>query len=257
MDATGPAAVTGGRPWTRPPSARGPARGKRQALWAMAFDVAAPVALYYGLRAAGAGVWLALAAGAVAPALSFVISTVTRRRADPLGLSVMALLLLSAGVSLLSGSPRVLLARDGWLTGAWALWFFLSLRTRRPVTFAFSQPLLEGRRVFDPAARRWVPPAAESWDALWDKVPRFRHIWRVITVIWGAALLADAVIRLIMAWTLPVSIVPGLGGALWPVTFVVLQVITNVYFARSGLWLILRGQGVAPAGAPGPASARQ
>jgi hypothetical protein len=32
----------------------------------------------------------------------------------------------------------------------------------------------------------------------------------------------------------------GLGGALWPVTFLVLQVVTNVYFARSGLWGILR-----------------
>jgi hypothetical protein len=62
------------------------------------------------------------------------------------------------------------------------------------------------------------------------------------TVIWGAALLADAVVRLIMAWALPVSVVPGLGGALWPVTFVVLQVITNVHFARSGFWLILRSQ---------------
>ena len=45
-----------------------------------------------------------------------------------------------------------------------------------------------------------------------------------------------------MAYTLPVDLVPGLGGALWPVTFVVLQVITNVYFARAGFWLILRGE---------------
>jgi hypothetical protein len=158
----------------------------------------------------------------------------------------MVLLLLSAGVSLLAGSPRVLLARDGLLTATWAIWFFLSLRARRPVTFAFSRPLLEGRRVFDPATRRWVPPGSDSWDALWEKVPRFRRIWRVVTVIWGVALLADAVIRILMAWTLPVSVVPGLGGALWPVTFVILQVITNVYFARSGFWLILRGRGPLP-----------
>jgi len=57
---------------------------------------------------------------------------------------------------------------------------------------------------------------------------------------WGIALLVDAVIRVTMAYTLPVDLVPGLGGALWPVTFVVLQVITNVYFQRAGFWLILR-----------------
>ncbi len=61
-------------------------------------------------------------------------------------------------------------------------------------------------------------------------------------MIWGIATLIDAVIRLVMAYTLPVNVVPGLGGALWPVTFIALQVITNIYFARSGLWLILLGQ---------------
>ena len=232
MGARQPATVSG-------PGQPVPAPARRPSLRALAFDVVAPIALYYGLRSLGAGVWLALVAGAVAPALSSLAGLITRRRADALGLSVMALLLLGAAASLLTGSPRALLARDGWLTGAWAIWFFLSLLARRPVTFVFSRPLLEGRRVFDPATRRWVAPRAVSWDALWDEVPRFRHIWRVTTVIWGAALLADAVTRLVMAWTLPIGVVPGLGGALWPVTFVILQIATNVYFARAGFWRIL------------------
>jgi hypothetical protein len=42
-----------------------------------------------------------------------------------------------------------------------------------------------------------------------------------------------------MVYTLPVDLVPALGGALWPVTFVVLQMVTNVYFQRAGFWLIL------------------
>lgn len=43
-----------------------------------------------------------------------------------------------------------------------------------------------------------------------------------------------------MAWTLPAEVVPALGAASWPVTFVVLEVITNVYFHRCGRWRILR-----------------
>jgi hypothetical protein len=43
-----------------------------------------------------------------------------------------------------------------------------------------------------------------------------------------------------MARTLPTGLVPGLGGALWPVTFLILQVITNIYFYRAGFWRILR-----------------
>jgi hypothetical protein len=42
-----------------------------------------------------------------------------------------------------------------------------------------------------------------------------------------------------MAVALPVGVVPALGGALWPVTFVLLQVVTNIYFARAGFWRIL------------------
>lgn len=48
-------------------------------------------------------------------------------------------------------------------------------------------------------------------------------------------MLADAAVRVAMSWTLPVAVVPALGGALWPVTFVVLQVLTNVYYQAAGL----------------------
>lgn len=41
-------------------------------------------------------------------------------------------------------------------------------------------------------------------------------MWQVTTVIWGAAFL-------------------------WLVTFLLLQIITNVYLSRSGLWPTLRG----------------
>jgi hypothetical protein len=216
-----------------------PASARRQLLTLVA-DFAAPLAVFYGLRAAGTGPFVALASGAVPPLLSSAAGMITRRKASALGLSVLAMMALGVGASLVSGSPRFLLAKDGWLTGAWAAWFFTSLLTRRPATFVFARPLLEGRRVFDPAARAWVPPAARSWDQLWDQVPAFRRAWRVTTVIWAAAMLTDAVIRITMAWTLPVDTVPALGAALWPVTFIVLQVITNVYFHRTGLWAILR-----------------
>ena len=91
-------------------------------------------------------------------------------------------------------------------------------------------PIAGGKEGLRPEARRWTAPTGESWDAVWERSPRFRRIWRVITVIWGAAMLADAAIRVIMAYTLQIDVVPGLGGALWPVTFVVLQVVANLYF---------------------------
>lgn len=222
-----------------------------RALWGAVAGIAVPLVAYYALRAAGASVWLALAAGAALPAAGTVAGLVRHRRTDRMGLLMVAALLLSTVLSLATGSPRALLARDGVLTAAWACYMYASLLAARPVTFVIARPLLEGRRVYDPDSRGWARPAPQTWDELWQRVPRFRRIWRVCTVIWGTAIVADAVIRVVMAATLPLGIVPGLNGALWPVTFVVLQVVTNVYFYQSGFWRILREGAPEPVPEPG------
>jgi membrane associated rhomboid family serine protease len=205
------------------------------------FGLAAPIALYYGLRAAGAGIVPSLIAGTVAPAGSAIVQAIRHRRIDALAVTVLTLLVLSAGVSVLAGSSRFLLAKDAALTAVWGTWFLLSLRGRRPLTFRFTRPLLEGHRIFDPRTRTWSAPAGRSWDELWELLPRFRRMWQVTTLIWGAAFLLDAALRVVMAYALPVNDVPALAGALWLVTFLLLQIITNVYLSRSGLWPILRG----------------
>lgn len=219
--------------------AAGPAPASlRRQIAALVFDIAAPVALYYGLRAAGLPSLQALAIGAVIPAASAAWVLIRQRRANLIALLVLGTMAASLIISVISHSPRFLLAKDGLLTGGWGLWFLASLWAARPAAFLFARPLMEGRRVF----------AVRDWDALWDAEPRFRRIWRVSTVIWGLALLADAVIRVVMSYTLPVTVVPGLGGALYPVTFVLIQIITNVYYQVAGLnrllgarWLAGRG----------------
>lgn len=62
-------------------------------------------------------------------------------------------------------------------------------------------------------------------------------MWRVSSVLWGIGTLADAALRVVLAYTLPVDEVPGLATALYAVTSAVL-VVTNVYYvaARSPEW---------------------
>jgi len=169
-----------------------------------------------------------------------VVRLIRHRRPDRLGMLVMAMMLLGAGVSLVTGSPQFLLAKEGWITGLWGAWFLASLPRRRPLAFRFSRQLLEGRTGFRPPAEPSQKLPAASWDDLWETIPRFRRIWRISTLIWGCALLADAAIRVAMAYTMPIDLVPALGGALWPVTFIALQVITNIYYYKAGLWRMLR-----------------
>jgi hypothetical protein len=66
-----------------------------------------------------AGPW-PLAAGGVFPAISTIAGLVTRRRIDATGAVMLAALAVSTAFSLISGSPRALLARDGLVTAAWA-----------------------------------------------------------------------------------------------------------------------------------------
>jgi hypothetical protein len=185
-------------------------------------DLAAPIIVFYGLRWVGAGVFVALIAGAIAPMLSMLVKLTKDRHVDALAVAVLGVLLFSAGVSLIDGSPRFLAAKDCVLTAAWGGWFLLSLHGRRPLTFRLSRPLLEGRKVFDFRQRIWVPPSEESWDQVWQRSARFRRIWTVTTVIWGVALLIDAAVRVAMAFTLPIDSIPGLSGALWIFTFLAL-----------------------------------
>ncbi len=53
-------------------------------------------------------------------------------------------------------------------------------------------------------------------------------MWRVARVLWGVGTLLDAVLRWVMAYTLPIDVVPVLTQGLFLVTALVLCVVTNV-----------------------------
>jgi hypothetical protein len=189
-------------------------------------DLVAPIATYYALHAFGVHDYLALLLSAVIPGVNTLVQFARQRRIDSFGLFVMSMIVLSTAASLLTGSTRFLLAKDGWFTAVTGVWFFVSMFAGRPLSYVCARPLLEGR----------VGPKDVLWETLWERLPRFRRAWRVINVIWGVATLADAVVRVVMAYTLPVDLVPALGGAQYLVLFLVLQVVTTVVNLRVGMY---------------------
>jgi intracellular septation protein A len=195
-------------------------------MFTLLFDMGAPIAMFYVLTAAGLSSFTSLLLSAVLPGLSTVYQVVRSRHLDALAVFMMGITIVTALASLVSGSPRFLLAKDGWVTGISGLWLLATTRANPPVVMMFARPLLEGR----------IGPNGESWSVLWDRLPGFRRIWRVASVVWGVATILDAVVRFVMAYTLPVEVVPALNGAQYAVLFVVLQVVTNVYYFRAGLY---------------------
>ena len=208
-----------------------PLRSRRwgAGVFILSMDLVLPVAVYYVLRAADLNSIAALTVSASIPAIGATVTLIREGRVDAFAVLVIASAAISVGLSVVSGNPRSLLAKTGWITGAWGLWMCWGVRATRPPTYAIARPLMEGHHFFGTA----------SWDELWTNKPDFRRIWRVSSALWGVALMIDAAVRVLMAYTLPVSIVPGLDAALFAVTFVILQVATNIYFHRSGLYRML------------------
>lgn len=208
----------------RAPRIRRASRGRSALI--MVWDIGAPIGMYYLLHGLGLSTFLALLLAALLPGLSSVYQVVRSGKLDGLGLFMVSITVVSALASLVSGSPRFLLAKDGWLTAFAGVWLLVTARGQRSVALLFARALLEGR----------VGPGGESWDLLWARLPGFRRVWRVAGVIWGTATVADAVLRFVMAYSQPINRVPALNGLQWAVLFVLLQVITNVYYHRAGLY---------------------
>lgn len=220
---------------------------RRRAL-SFAVNLVIPVAVYYGLRAAGVSVYLALLADALVPAAFTAYQFVRGRTLDGLGLFMTGMLGIGLAVALIGGEERFLLAKEGLVTGAAGLWFLATLRAGRPMAYVFTRPLVERRLPHGP--RR------ESWELYWERLPRFRAIWRVSTAIWGVALLLDAAARVLIAYVLPVDLVRVTGAGLYVAVTLLTMVITNVYYFATGLfngwsrlYAPLREQEPHPAGA--------
>ncbi|AEW98076.1 MULTISPECIES: VC0807 family protein [Streptomycetaceae] len=199
-----------------PPAERSPYRALAANL---GVNVAAPLLVFYGLRAVGVGQWWALLAGAVPPLVRAVVTMARTRRVDVLGAITLLLLALGVATSLLTGSARFLLAKDGAMTGAAGLCVLATLLMRRPFIASTLISLTAGER-------------RAKLVAHWQKSPTFRRVMRVLTVVWGVGLVADAVVRIVLAYALPVDAVPLAGNLQYVAAFLLLEGVSRVYGRR-------------------------
>ena len=96
--------------------------------------------------------------------------------------------MLGIAASYLTGDARFALAKDSVLAGGVGIVFLLSLLAARLVMYLKNRQM---RTEGDPAR-------AAELDRRWDSSPGFRSRQRLMTGVWGAGLLADAVVRLVV-----------------------------------------------------------
>ena len=181
-------------------------------------------ALYYLMRHVGVSVYAALVVGAVLSLVPACVSLLRGNRPSGLEAFFTVLLFASFAISLLPGDERFLLAKDALVTGGVGFWFLASLWwADRPLAYQFAKPMIEGRG-------HWVG----DWERRWQEDAWFRRMWRTSSALWAAGTLLDAVARVVLAYTLPADVVPGLNLAMYVATAVVLNVVTTVVYVRAG-----------------------
>lgn len=190
------------------------------------FELALPLGSYYGLRAVGAGQWLSMVAGGLLLLPWIGYGIVRQRRVEAMAVFTLGLVVIGTLLSLVSGSPRVVMVRDSWLTAAIGCWVLGTLFTRRPFIMTSSRGIIIAK----------VGEAGlAAFEARWDVEPAFRHHLRLITAVWGAVFLLDAVLRIVLAYTIPVDAFPLASTVLWLALLGGLIAWHNWYITRHGL----------------------
>lgn len=194
------------------------------------FDLGAPLGLYYGLRGVGVHVLLALVAGAVPPLARYVYLFAKYRRIDALGVFIVSVILLSTVVSFITGDPRLLLAKEAWMTAIAGVWILGTLVTKHPFIYRIAVPFMPGAMI-------------ARLEHLWATSPKTRRVLRVMTWVWGIGFLIDSVARVVVAYSLDLDTVPVVNTILIVVLVCVLQGYSQLHGKLSGFFDELKRPG--------------
>lgn len=180
----------------------------KAALPQLIVNVALPLIAYLVLRSIGwTVVWALVCAGGF-PALGVVVKFIRSRRLDRFGLLMLLVIAVGSVLSLVSGDPRFVLAKESVITGGIGLVLIGSLLLPRPAMFYLW---------------RWTatmkgPDRAAAWDAKWDTSSSFRRSQRVLTAGVGLMCIVEAGIRIGLTFVLPPSVMLVVSGIL-PLVF--------------------------------------
>ncbi|MEU7132340.1 VC0807 family protein [Streptomyces sp. NPDC046261] len=180
-------------------------RALTESLAPLVVDAVIPMVAYYVLSDGfGMSTLAALAWSSALPAARTVWGLVRDRRLN--GLAALILVVNAVGLLLSSvtGDVRLMLAKESVGSAVVGLVVLVSVAVGRPLMTV--------------ALRPWVTKGEPAKHAAWDRLARisgrFRRAERTFSVVWGTALLAEAVARVVGVYTLPVDTMVWLGNVI-------------------------------------------
>ncbi|MFI1974890.1 VC0807 family protein [Streptomyces wedmorensis] len=176
------------------PPARSGAASALGWILTIGLNVVAPILTYNILTEDhGWSEFSALLLSSAWPVLDTAIVVAWRRKVDEFAVVTLVFLVITAVVSLVGAhTARALLVKDSCVTGLFGLLCLATLLAPRPLMFYF------GRKF----ATDGTPASTAWWNGLWQ-YEGFRSTMRTMTLVWGVAYVAEALVRVALAYALP------------------------------------------------------
>lgn len=137
----------------------------------------------------------ALYASAVPPLVWGIVEFAKTRRVDALSAIALLGIMLSIAMMAMGGSPRLLLIRESFVSGAIGIVFLVSLLFARPITYYLTRATMA----------REGEGGVERFETLWDESASVRAALRLITAAWGLGLVIECALRSWCAWAWPIE----------------------------------------------------
>ncbi|GAA2463681.1 VC0807 family protein [Winogradskya humida] len=168
-----------------------PARGGRlRALLPTLLDVIVPVILYFILKKLGSSDFWALTLAGVGTGVYALVNTIRRRKLDFIGILVLLEIVLSVGLLFITDDPRLVAIKPAFYTTLTGLYFLFTCVVGKPIIYTAVTPI----------ATDGDPVRTKAYAQAWNESRPFRVRERLMTAVFGAGLLIEAVLRIVIVY---------------------------------------------------------
>ncbi|WP_063041303.1 VC0807 family protein [Nocardia pseudovaccinii] len=170
----------------------------------IARDVAVPIGAYFLLTGLGYSDFTGLLAGTLFSGAVLIIETIRTRRLEPFAAIMLGVFAFGLIGSLISGDPRMMIVKDSAGTAIVGIAFLISTVVGKPLTY------LSARKALAAAG----PAKLAEFEASYQANPAKRRGFNTLAMAWGVGLVAEATVRILLAYQLPIHTMAWLSPVL-------------------------------------------
>jgi intracellular septation protein A len=146
--------------------------------------------LAYTLLKDVTGSIFALTIAALIPLCDSLFSLIKTKKVDIFSSFIFVGIALSIIAALIGGNEKFILLRESYVTGIMGCLFLVSLFSSKPLIYLFSSRFSDNPSVL---------------TTRWNEEAFFRKSMRLMTLVWGICLLLEAILKVILVYTLSVT----------------------------------------------------